>query len=570
MVSGISGAINTAKDALLANLAAISVTGSNISNLNTTGYTRLRPVFTPTGVGSSSSNAAAQISVRMSEAERVYDLYLDEQIITQKSNVGYQDTRKTVLDRIETILNESTGGGISEYLGNFWDSWTSLSLNPDGLVERQSLLDASQTLVSTINQRAESLESIRQDVNYDVKSSVDKINEYLTQIGDFNGRIFISEFGGGSASDLRDQRNVALQELSKLTQVNFFEDKTGQVNVYFPDGKSLVSGTTTSLLDVKLNSTNRSFYDIVYKGTTQVINSSITGGGIYGLLEMRDTTIPGYIDSLDSLTTRLVDTVNTQHALGFDANGNVGGDFFKITNVVSPYIEIDPPIVPGTNTYAGTATSGGTYTGDSAKNYLVQIVAGGALAAATYRISTDGGATWGTTSAAGAMAGGTINLVDPGPPSIDEGATLSFTAGTFAANDQFVVKVHSSASKLQMNITDTQKIAASSTVNGDGLNAKEISLLGEDTTVMKGSATMGEYYQAFIGKMGQDVANAGSNSTHQTMLLTQMQNQREQISGVSLDEEMLNLTKFQNGYAAAARLSSVVNELMDILMNYGR
>src|SRR5204862_346800 len=136
---------------------------------------------------------------------------------------------------------------------------------------------------------------------------------------------------------------------------------------------NLVNGSSASLLDVKNNATNSNFYDVVFKGTTQVINNSITGGSLYGLLETRDTTIPSYIDSLDSLTTRLVNTVNAQHALGFDANGNVGGNFFKINSVASPYIEIDPPIVSGSNTYAGTATSGGTYTGNSAKNYLVKI-----------------------------------------------------------------------------------------------------------------------------------------------------------------------------------------------------
>lgn len=562
MVSGISGALNTAKDALLANLSAINLTGSNISNINTTGYTRLRAVFTPTGVGGASGGTVGQISVKMSEAERVYDVYLDEQIITQYSNVGYQDTRKTILDRIETLLDESSGSGISEDLGNFWDAWTSLSENPDGLVERQSLLSAAKTLATTISQRATNLEQVRQDTNTDVKSRVDKINDYLTKIADYNGRIYMSEFGGGSASDLRDQRNVALQKLSELTEVNFFEDNRGQVNVYLPDGKNLVNGTSASLLDVKTNATNNSFYDIVYKGTTTVINNSITGGSLYGLLEMRDTTIPGYIYSLDSLTTRLVDTVNTQHALGFDENGNVGGDFFSIKGVTSPYIEIDPPIVSGENSFNGTAASGGTYTGDSAKNYLVQIVAGGAFGTATYKLSTDGGNTWGTTTTV--PAGGIVSLGD--------GVNLTLTAGTvnLATNDQFIVKVHSSASKLQVNITDAEKIAASSTVNADGENAKKISLLGVDTTVMNGSATMGEFYEAFIGEMGQDVASTGTNSEHQTTLLKQMQSQREQLSGVSLDEEMLNLTKYQTGYSAAARFSSVINELMDLLMTFGR
>jgi flagellar hook-associated protein 1 FlgK len=557
MVAGISSALNTARDALLANLAAINVTGSNIANINTTGYTRLRAVFTPTSVKGSSSGDVGQISVEMTTIQRLYDRYLDSQIIYKQSSIGYTGTLESNLNTIETLLNESSGGGISETLSTFWDAWKNLSTDPDSLVNRQAVADAAQNLATSISQTALNLKSAQEDANANLKTTIDKLNEDIQKIAELNPQIASVEHDGGNASDLRDQRMQIMEDLSKQLGIQFTEDSTGQVNIFLPNGKPLVMGENSYLLDVEANATNNGYYDVVYQSDSTVINSTVTDGTIGALLELRDTTIAGYIDDLDSLTTRLVNTVNTQHAAGYDANGNVGGDFFQITGTTSPYIKIESPYANGENTYAGTATSGGTYTGDSAKNYLVDIVAGGALGVATYRISTDGGVTWGTTQTTAA----TITLGD--------GVTMSLTAGTFDAGDQFTVKVHSPAKDLVLNTSiysDPSQIAASATVNGDGLNAKLINALGSDTTVMNGTATMGEYYNAFVSKVGQDVSNAGDNSTFQTSLLTQMNNQREQISGVSLDEEMLNLTKYQAGYAAAAKFSSILNDLMNTLI----
>jgi len=559
MVAGINSAWNTAKDALLANLAAINVTGSNIANVDTEGYTRLRAMFTPTSVKGSTAADVGQTSVKMTDIQRMCNTYLDAQIISQYSNIGYTDTASSYLNNIETIINESSGTGISSMLGEFWDAWSNLSQDPTSLVNQQAVADAGQNLATAISQTAKSLTAIQQDANANIQTAVTAVNDDIKKIADLNAQIAVVEQDGGNASDLRDQRMLLMEDLSKQINVQFTEDSTGQMNIFLADGKPLVEGGNTYLLGVKGNTTNSGYYDIVYQADSSVINSTVTKGTLGSLLTLRDTTIAGYLDSLDSLTTRLVNTVNTQSAAGYDVNGNVGGDFFQITGATGTNnISIDSPYAYGQNTYAGTATSGGTYTGNSATNYLVRIVAGGAVGAATYQISTDGGTTWGATQTTAA----TITL--------GSGATMSFTAGTFAAGDQFLVRVHSSSANMVMNSTitnDPSTIAASSTVNADGGNAALISALGADTTVMNGTATMGEYYSAFVSGLGQDVSTASSNSTHQTNLLTSMSTQREQISGVSLDEEMLSLTKYQQGYTAAARLSTVLNEMMDTLMN---
>ncbi len=115
-------------------------------------------------------------------------------------------------------------------------------------------------------------------------------------------------------------------------------------------------------------------------------------------------------------------------------------------------------------------------------------------------------------------------------------------------------------------VADINKIAASETVTSDGGNAAVIGALRDAFLMNGGNATINDYFDSVVWQIGQDVADASREFDHQTNLVTQLTNKREQISGVSIDEEMMNLIKYQNGYNAAARLCAVADELADTLM----
>ena len=235
------------------------------------------------------------------------------------------------------------------------------------------------------------------------------------------------------------------------------------INAFLSNGMPLVEGIHTWELDVvtENHASNPSFYDVVFKDDPEnVINGVITSGNMAGFLEMRDTTIKGYMDSLDNLVASIVDKVNTQHKQGYDMSQSSGEDLFVATKTKAKNIEISAAI-----------------------------------------------------------------------------------------------------------IADINKIAASETINGDGGNAVSMSDIEDELTMNDGKSTFSGYYSSLVGQIGQDAADAGRNVDHHTTLLNQLTNKREEISGVSIDEEMMTLIMYQTGYNAAAKIVTTTDEMLDVLMS---
>ena len=549
--------LNTTKEALLSHLTALNVTGSNVANVDTPGYSRLRPVFGSIGVIGSSTNDV-QVGVKITAIERLYDKYLEVQLVQQEQDTGNNQARMDLLNNVEGIFNESTGGGINDLLSQFWGAWSQLSSNPSGTAERDNLVSISQSLASMFSQKANDLINIQSDTNSAISDSVTELNKYLDEMVDLNNKVVQTEISGGSAASSRDQRAELLQKISQIIDVNYYEESNGSLNIFISNGKSLVEGTNVWKLDVKTNPANSNYYDIVFEDTPdESINERLTSGKLAGMLDVRDTKIAGYLNDLDQMASTIVTNINAQHRSGYDLNNNIGGDFF------SP-ARIEAPVAASGNTYAGTTSSSGTYTGTTNKTYTVKIVAGGALGTATYKVSSDDGTTWGAVQTI--PVGGTITAGD--------GVNLTFPPDTFATNDVFSVKAGCFAKDMQVNSTivnDSGKIAASATVNnGDGDNAGSINAIKDSLLMGGGISSIDNFYQSLVASVGNDVADAKRILDHQTAVMNQLESQKEAVSGVSVDEEMLNLIKYQAGYNAAARMCGVVNQMMDVLINLGK
>ena len=454
--------LNTARDAILANLTAMNVTGSNIANVNTPGYSRLRPDFGSIGVFNAASDQQ-QVGVKITSIERLYDRYLDQQVVQQEQYGAYSQSQLDVLNNVQTVFNESTGGGINDLLSQFWGAWSQLSANPSGITERDSLVSISQSLASMINQKANDLINIQNDTNNEISSDVTKLNTDLAQLADYNDKIAQIQNGGGTAADLCDKRTELLKNISQIADVNYYEEKDGSVNVYISNGRSLVEGSNVWNLNVKANPNNSNYYDIVFADSpNQVINGDLKGGQLAGLIDVRDNKVAGYLNDLDSMASTIITKVNALNSSGYDLNGNVGGNFFSTTSTLAKDMQVDPSIV-----------------------------------------------------------------------------------------------------------ADVRKIAAGTTVNGDGDNASSIAALQNDASLMGSGMTIDNFYESLISRVGQDVVNAQNSLDHQTSVMNQLENQRDAVSGVSLDEEMLNLIKYQAAYNAAGRLVATVNTMMGTLINLG-
>ncbi|MBW2673669.1 MAG: flagellar hook-associated protein FlgK [Deltaproteobacteria bacterium] len=454
-MSGID-TLNIAKDSLLSHQTAINLTGTNIANANTIGYSRQRAMF-----------STLVQSVEIAGIERIYDPFLGVQINDQANDLGDSEAKKDGLVRIEMTFNESGAGGINELLSKFWGAWEDLSANPSGQAERLTLSSVSQSLASLFRSYGDDLLAAQEDANSRVSSLVDQVNSYVSDLADINNRIAQS---GGSAADspdmnsLKDRQESLLSDLAGIVDFHYTRNADDSISVFLSNGLPLVDGGQNWALDV-VTDDQTSFYNVVFADDATVeINSSLTKGSLAAYLEIRDTTAVGYIDSLNTLAAALVDQVNTQHALGYDLDQDLGGDFF--------YFDVSPEVQEA--------------------RYM--------------KVSAD-------------------------------------------------------------IIADTSKIAASATVNRDGENAVTMSGIQDALTMSSGTSTFSSYYSSLVGQIGQDVAYVDSSFDHYTDLMTQLTNKREEVSGVSIDEEMMSLIKYQTGYNASARLFTAAEELADTLMS---
>jgi flagellar hook-associated protein 1 FlgK len=458
-MSGIYQILNTAKDAFLASQISMEVTGSNIANASTPGYVRQRAVLAAKSPGEVAGNAT-QSGVEITTIERLYDRFVEFQMVDQSSQVGDASIRKETFDRIEAIFNETDGGGLNDLLNQFWTAWEDLSANPTGQVERTALANAADSLATMFREYAGELYSIQTDLNGQIEASVGQLNGYLSDIADLNDKIVQGLSGGVNVNNLLDQRSELLKKTAGLIDIQYVEETGGAVNVFTADGRALVQGNSSWQLAVRDNGAG--LYDVVYADNPTVpINDAIGGGKLSGMLGMRDTTLANYLAELDDLARTLINSVNAQHASGYDNYRNVGGNFFA-------------------------------------------------------------------------------------------------SLGSTGVRDMQVADAI---------LDDPNRIAAAATVNADGDNARAICAVKDQVLMSGGLSTLGDFYAALVGQIGQDVAEAGRTATHEASVMTQMTNAQEQRSGVSTDEEMMNLIKFQMGYSAAAKLASAADEMLKSLLD---
>lgn len=458
------GVLSTATSALLTQQRAINVTGNNIANVNTPGYSRQKlnlETSTPTQTGL----GLMSFGVTSTDVERVYDRFLGVQLNNENADLGRWEAQKGMLDRVEVVFDESGGYGLNQSLSDFWNSWQDLSLNPSGQTERSVAAAASQGLADTIRQKYSDLEQVQGDIDTAVKDGVENVNRLAAQIADLNQKIARTEIGGTNANDYRDSRDLVLKQLSEIIDIKSFEDASGQVVVSVGAGRPLVESGNTWQLSTPTNADGHT--DIIWpdaNGGSLNISGEITGGKIGGWLQTRDTQIAGYQDDLDALAQGLMTEVNSLHAAGYGLDGTTNTDLFTGTGAADMAVNAD--ILDDPNLIAASATAAGV------------------------------------------------------PGNADQAIAIN-------------------------------ALRTSMTMNG-------------------GTATFDAASNSLVSQVGYDVQTAKANASHQADMMTYLENYRESVSGVSLDEEMVNLVKFEAAYNAAAKMVSMADQMLDSLMNIVR
>jgi len=318
--------LSIAAQALKAQQLAIQTTGHNLANSATPGYSRQR-VDLVSAIPTFEGGVFVGQGVDVQGITRVVDRFAEAELLSQNGDVGYSEAESQALNSLQEVFPVT--GGINGALSDFFTALSDLTNNPAGMTERIAVVAKANALGDSIALTRQNLTSLQQNIDQDLQNSLARLNVVLPQIAELNKQIALGEASGDSANDFRDKRQVLLQEVTKLTGATAREDETGQVTVAV-DGLLLVGGDRFASFQSN-NFTAAGFHQVTYvspDGNAFDATTLITEGKIGATVNARDHQAQDVVDGLDQFAKALVDTVNSQHALGFDLNGAAGGDFF--------------------------------------------------------------------------------------------------------------------------------------------------------------------------------------------------------------------------------------------------
>jgi flagellar hook-associated protein 1 len=339
-MSGLFGSLSIALSSLAASQDEMATTSNNVANANTPGYSREVPVVTA-GDPITEGSLSFGTGVVLQKIESLRDPILQIQINQSTQQNSSLNAALTQLQQIQTQFASSTSG-IGADISNFFNSLQQLSPDPTDLTLRQSVLTAANTLATDFNTAVTSLQTQRSNIDQNVVASVTQVNSLTSQIASVDQQISNLQGAGQSSGDgtLVDTQNNLIQQLSALIDVQVIPTDQG-ITLATSNGTTLVSGAQSFALTTQLGSGG---VQHILAGTED-ITSSLTGGSLAGLIQIRDQEIPSIGSSLDQLAAGLANGLNNANAEGTDLNGAAGGNIFA------------PPPVGGVGAAATLAVS---------------------------------------------------------------------------------------------------------------------------------------------------------------------------------------------------------------------
>lgn len=381
MSSTFSG-YSIAVSGMYVNQAALSVTSNNLSNINTTGYSRKQISSSETVVQQNTSSVGTGTSV--AAINRARNQMLDQTYRQQNAQAGYWQAKSVNLEDAATTLSEfsandgSSDNGLQQTIQEFFNSWEELAKDPSSLSSRQSVIEYAKSLVDTLSSVDEQLQALQWDAAAKVKDSVTELNDLAAQVADLNQQIKQQEISGAEASDLRDERDVLLDSMSALTNITVREQQDGTVAVTI-GGVYLVQGNKTNTLAVTGNGSADQPLTVEWSNLEQ--KAHLDGGSIQAYLEDADQSSVTAVDSdslpydysaestssianlrqsLNVLMTTIAVEINSIHSAGTGLDGTTSGlAFFTPIDESQPLsisnMQVNPELEADTNKIAASA-----------------------------------------------------------------------------------------------------------------------------------------------------------------------------------------------------------------------
>ncbi len=678
----LSGAMNSGLTGLFSRQKAIEVTGNNIANVNTPGYSRQLLDLTPAPALKVNGHMIGQ-GVDVLDVKREHDAFLTNQLKDKSVLLGEESAKSGPLSEVQRIFGIGETA-LANDIDSFFGAWQDLSANPDGDIERDKVLYRAENMLSSFEGMKSDLVRVKRNINDSLNSKLVDINQKLEEVAELNKSIQNREVSGIVATSDRDRRDLLVKELSGLVGCKTFQTGTSGIALQLPgSGVPLVHGLNAYPLEGEYVESDLQL-SISISQSTQDIGRADLGGELKGLLDVRDAVIPEMESGLDKLEYNIVNAVNIQHESGFGLDGQTGRSFFTRSASVRSETGFDDPEDLAFNTGSIEITVGGESAqvpiedGSNSLNGIrdaINAADTGALASVVFdgadyhldltsktageTISIDdsllateetdaeftadfieqadgsfqntdtfsdpealrfGKGTFNLAvdnDAAGPVAPVTTSItIGPGENSLrgirdainaseaevsasilgddvsgyslsltpgESGADVILTAAELAnlsdSDTAFAGEGDGAPEKwdtleahdaTHVTITDNEQVAAGfEPKSGDNQNALEMAALGQRAVVDDEETFVG-FYGGLSSNIGVEVQRNGMALGGTQDTVTQLENMLESIVGVSLEQEMINLTMYQTGFEACSRLVTTVDELMQTVLGMKR
>lgn len=321
-MSSLFGTLSIALSGLQAQQAGLETTTNNIANQNTAGYSRQRPVLQEADPILQNGIAYGD-GVHLAGIQSLRDSVLELQIDEETQQQGKSQASVDAMNQLQPLFSDGSSS-IGQQISNFFQSLNSLSTAPSDTTLRQSVLSAANGMASAFNTAANQLSAQRSSLDSSVQQAVGEVNQLTQEIAGINTKL--ASLGGTSQDDgsFQDQRSNLIQQLSGLIDVSVTNDGNS-LTLTTKQGTPLVADGQSFALSTALDPAT-GVQHVYSQGND--ITSQISGGQLGGQMQTRDQTVPAVQSQLDSLASGLVQSLNAANKLGFDLNGNAGGNLF--------------------------------------------------------------------------------------------------------------------------------------------------------------------------------------------------------------------------------------------------
>lgn len=563
--------------------AALNTTAHNVANTNTTGYSRqvvnqvagsALKVNSTYGMVGSGSNVNGISQIR--------NQYYDMKYWKNNTTYGEYSAKNYYMTQIEDYFNEINTEGFTTSFDSVFTSLQDLSKDPSSLTTRTQVTNYGQSLAEYFNSLSTSMQSIQEECNFEVKNQVDQINSLAQQIASLTKQINTLEVGGGTANDLRDERALLVDELSGIASVSVTENVVGMgvgVTSYTVklDGQTLVDTSEYNTLQVipREDKKNQNdivgLYDIVWdNGQTLNTESTTLSGTLQALIEVRDGNNNGNLQGTmsanagDTKVTMTGTNINDISKLNIPSSGviTVGNKEYNYSGFKAVYdsatdtysyeFTLEEPLKTSVSDVKAEIGDSIDYKGIpyymSQLNEFVRTFAQefNSIHRSGQDLNGDSGIDF-------------FNGTDPVTGANYDLDSAETYYNITAANFTVTSEIYSNPSKLAISSSIVDGVE-----NSDVLS--QLIALQNDVDMFK-QGTPSAFLQTLVADIGVDTSKASNFASSQSNILTMISNQRLSESGVDVDEEAMNLVRFQNAYNLSAKVIQTMDEIYDKLIN---